>query len=157
MIRLLSTLFGAGAEYPWEFRDGSLDYKEDRTQWAPQGEPIEIAYELELRKDDDPALISFIEKMASVTSPSAVVRLQLCYHASDIDDLKVSARFGDSVVEDKAAKEVNKKIRDSNLLFLTIQPSGSSPCITAAGDSDASTISSCRATMKKNWKRLERL
>jgi putative ATP-dependent endonuclease of the OLD family len=117
VIRLLSTLFGNTEPIPWERSSYALEYKDDVTQWNT-GESIRVSYSLELTKDDDPALISFIEKMADVASPDPTVRLDLQYILPDSDELKVSATFANQPVEQKAAKEINKKIRDSNLLFL---------------------------------------
>jgi putative ATP-dependent endonuclease of the OLD family len=49
--------------------------KQEKTQWVQDPLPITISYTLELTKTDDPALISFIEKMAEMTLPSETVRL----------------------------------------------------------------------------------
>ena len=64
------------------------------------------------------ALISFIEKMASVTNTRTVVELRLRHSLGASDDRKVLAVFGDTPIEDKAAREIDKKVRDSNLMFL---------------------------------------
>lgn len=65
VIRLLSGLFRTGAVLPWSIVESGFDYKEDKTQWVRQSSLIELAYTLNITKDDDPALISFIEKIAS--------------------------------------------------------------------------------------------
>lgn len=118
VIRLLSILFRRTGELPWFDEDLRLHFKEDRTQWAKQNGPIEIAYQLELAKDDDPALISFIEKMASVKCSTATVPLEFRYVVSEADKLKVTVLFDNAAVDDKAGKEIDKKVKDSNLLFL---------------------------------------
>ena len=118
VIRLLLLLFGAGEAPPWSRDLVSLDYKDDLTQWSTSGAIIEVVYRMELDRDADPALISFIEKMASRQSSGATVCLDVQYLASDTEDLKVSVTFDGQAVESKASKEINKKIRDSNSLFL---------------------------------------
>jgi putative ATP-dependent endonuclease of the OLD family len=65
VIRLLSSLFLKGGEFPWMSNPFKFDYAEDRTQWLEHNEPIEVTYELELASQDDPALISFIEELTS--------------------------------------------------------------------------------------------
>jgi predicted ATP-dependent endonuclease of OLD family len=117
VIRLLSALFRKGSRFPWISEDFAFDYKEDKTQWIKQGEPVEVTYELELAKEDDPALISFIEKIATTGTASTTVGLELRYVITD-NDVKVTVSFGGVQVDDKAAKEIDKKIKDSNLLFL---------------------------------------
>ncbi len=56
--------------------------------------------------------------MASKHSPNANVCLDIEYLVSDTDELKVFVTYNDEQIESKASKEINKKIRDSNLLFL---------------------------------------
>lgn len=115
---IASLLFGSGENFPWSRDTNSLEYKDDITQWARSGDSIQVIYRLELDKDADPALISFVEKMASKHSPNANVCLDIEYLVSDTDELKVFVTYNDEQIESKASKEINKKIRDSNLLFL---------------------------------------
>ena len=76
VIRLLSILFGFRGMLPWSNRAFEFSYKEDKTQWVKNNDPIEIKYLLHLEKNDDPALISFIEKMASKTASNSVVPME---------------------------------------------------------------------------------
>jgi hypothetical protein len=39
----------------------AFNYIEDKTQWVKQALPIEVVFTLGLTKDEDPALLSFIE------------------------------------------------------------------------------------------------
>lgn len=118
VIRLLTLLFGRGETLPWIRETVSLDYKDDRTQWAPAGENIEVVYRMELSRDSDPSLISFTEKMASVTAAGPTALLDVQFLASESEDLKVSVTFDGSSLASKESKEINKKIRESDLLFL---------------------------------------
>ncbi len=118
VIRLLSLLFGTGENFPWARDSTSLDYKDDFTQWAGAGESIEVAYKLELAREDDPALISFIEKMASFQAEGSAMCLDIQYLASNTEDLKVNVVCAGRSVGSKESKEISKKIRESNLLFL---------------------------------------
>jgi putative ATP-dependent endonuclease of the OLD family len=118
VIRLLSTLFGNRPSHVWTSGDFRFDYKEDKTQWAKQASTIQIDYLLELTKDEDPALISFIEKIASTQLESPTVLLRMSYTISEGDAVSVAASIDTQMADEKAAKEIEKRIKDSNLLFL---------------------------------------
>jgi putative ATP-dependent endonuclease of the OLD family len=118
VIRLLSTLFGIKPPYVWTAGEPRFDYKEDKTQWVKQSAPIQIDYSLELTKDEDPALISFIEKIASTELKGLTVSLRVSYTILEGDAVAVSASINNQVADEKAAKEIEKRIKDSNLLFL---------------------------------------
>jgi putative ATP-dependent endonuclease of the OLD family len=80
VIRLLSALFGSSSRnIPWVARPRGFDYDEDRTQWLKTSSAIRVIYTLSLTKEDDPALVSFIEKIASQTITIPEVRLSLDY------------------------------------------------------------------------------
>jgi len=118
VIRLLSILFRRNSAYPWEIDELRFDYKEDKTQWTKQSVPIQIDYLLELTKDEDPALISFIEKIASTRIEGSTVSLRISYILSESEGPTVATSIDDQVTEEKDAKEIEKRIKDSNLLFL---------------------------------------
>ena len=74
---------------------------------------------MSLTKEDDPALVSFIEKIASQTIPSNEVELALDYVVgSNDEDVTPTITIDSNIVDEKAAKEIEKRIQDSNLLFL---------------------------------------
>lgn len=118
VIRLLSALFRARARYPWQFDESGLSYKEDKTQWIKDTSPILASFSLEVTRDEDPALISFIEKIASKTIEKPLVTLCVAYSVAESDEVTVSVTVDGEKVDDKAAKEIDKRIKDSNLLFL---------------------------------------
>lgn len=118
VIRLLSTLFKIRPPYLWSTDEPRFDYKEDKTQWVKHALPIQIDYLLDLTKDEDPALISFIEKIASTKLERQTVSLRISYTVSEGDAIVVGAFIDDRTAEEKAAKEIEKRIKDSNLLFL---------------------------------------
>lgn len=118
VIRLLSALFRKSGSAPWFFDEFKFDYREDKTQWVKQNIPIEIAYTLELSRTEDPALISFVEKIAATSASTETVSLNLKYNVTDIDDLLISVKFNNIDIDAKVAKEIDKRIKESNLLFL---------------------------------------
>jgi hypothetical protein len=118
VIRLLSALFRTAPSYPWALSDSGFDYKEDKTQWVKDAGAIEVTYTLSLTKEEDPALISFIEKIASKKVEPMPATLCISYSIAENDSLTVSVSINDDAVDDKAAKEIDKRIKDSNLLFL---------------------------------------
>lgn len=68
VISLLAILFRYKGRYPWAEEMYSFSYKEDKTQWLKQNPPVEVTYVLELSRSDDPALISFIERISGKTA-----------------------------------------------------------------------------------------
>jgi putative ATP-dependent endonuclease of the OLD family len=118
VIRLLSTLFRSSRTYPWVVDDFRFDYKEDKTQWVKSSDPIKIDYLLELTRSEDPALISFIETHAKRRLETPTLSYLVTYTVSDSYDVLISAKIDGAAIEDKAAKEIDKRIKDSNLLFL---------------------------------------
>jgi predicted ATP-dependent endonuclease of OLD family len=118
VIRLLSALFRVRTRYPWELDESGLDYKEDKTQWIKDAEPILVSFSLEITRSEDPALISFIEKIATKKIEKQQVTLCVAYSVSDSNDVIVSISVDGEKVDDKAAKEIDKRIKDSSLLFL---------------------------------------
>lgn len=118
VIRLLSALFRVRSRYPWQLDESGLDYKEDKTQWIKDTEPILVSFNLEITRSEDPALISFIEKIATKKIEKPQVTLRVDYSVSDSDDMIVSIYVDNEKVDDKAAKEIDKRIKDSSLLFL---------------------------------------
>lgn len=119
VIRLLSSLFYKRSSAPWSFDDPAIDYKEDKTQWVKGDRPIEIEYKIELTKDDDPALISFVEKISSAkTSLNNVVEIAIKYEIIEENKIIVSTSIDGKMADDMPSKEIDKKIKDSNLLFL---------------------------------------
>jgi AAA15 family ATPase/GTPase len=118
VIRLLSTLFRTKPAFLWPPDELAFDYKEDRTQWVKQSAAIQIEYILELTKSEDPALISFIEKIASTKVDQPKTMLDIAYTVSESDGIAVATSIGGEPTDEKAAKEIEKRIKDSNLLFL---------------------------------------
>lgn len=118
VIRLLSALFRAGSRYPWQLAESGFDYKDDKTQWIREAEPIHVSFALQITREEDPALVSFIEKIASKKIGCPSVVLCISYTISENNDVAASITVDSERVDDKAAKEIDKRIKDSNLLFL---------------------------------------
>lgn len=118
VIRLLSALFRSPPTFPWAASEAGFDYKDDKTQWVKESAPIEISYSLSLTKEEDPALISFIEKIASKKITKTPAVLDISYSIAENGMLSVAVSVNGDSVDDKAAKEIDKRIKDSNLLFL---------------------------------------
>lgn len=118
VIRLLSALFSVRSRYPWQLSESGLDYKEDKTQWVKESDPILATFSLEVTRLEDPALISFIEKIATKELDKQQVTLCVSYSVSDSDEQTISISVDGEEVEHKAAKEIDKRIKDSSLLFL---------------------------------------
>lgn len=118
VIRLLSLLFRRGDRYPWEPYDNRLDYKEDHTQWIKTPTPIIIEYDLGLSKTDDPTLIAYIEKISRTSFPTDCVELLVRHELTSSDDLRIGITVNNTPLDENNAKDIQKKIRDSDILFL---------------------------------------
>jgi len=121
VIRLLSALFRRGSDYPWD--EPGFDYNEDRTQWLKQNPPVEIEYVTELSRMDDPALISFIERIASTKLPTPAVSVRLTYTVGDTNDLKIGLALNESPVEEKAVKDIERRSKIPTSFSFTTQQS----------------------------------
>jgi ABC-type Mn2+/Zn2+ transport system ATPase subunit len=118
VIRLLSSLFRTSQLMPWTPEDSGFVYSEDRTQWAKDNPSIEVLYCLEINNEEDPALISFIEKIADQHIESSSALLNVSYKLTDNDITAISVSLNNIILDTKAAKEIDEKIKNSNLLFL---------------------------------------
>lgn len=118
IIRLFSTLFQTDGAFPWVSEDFKIDYKEDKTQWVKPNDPIEIQYVLELSRTDDSALIAFIEKIAEITVPEDTASLKLRYSMPSNEQIKSTVLINGTQVSEGSGKEIDKKIKGSNMLFL---------------------------------------
>jgi putative ATP-dependent endonuclease of the OLD family len=117
IIRLLLSLFQSQTRYPWG-AEVSVEYEEDKTQWVKEQTPIEVRFSLGITREEDPALISFVEKIASVTITQPSGTLHVGYSLAAKNELAVTAEIDGERLDDKAAKEIDKRIKDSDLLFL---------------------------------------
>lgn len=118
VIRLLSILLGRRSRFAWRDEDSQFSFKEDRTQWGKSNTTIEVAYRLELTRNDDPALVSFIERIATIIAQNPVPVLELSFTVHDAGDLRIAGTFDGQPVDVKAAKEIANKIKEANILFL---------------------------------------
>ena len=86
LIRLLEKLFKPTRAGPWFLADSDFTYKEDKTQWVTNDDaPIIITYRLNLSNTEDPALLSFINKMAGlkIEDPSTVLNITFTIDKTD--------------------------------------------------------------------------
>lgn len=117
VIRLLSEAFRPGRRY-YHRRDEGFAYGDDRTQWLKDSPHIEVCYKITLNKKEDPALISFVEKIAEQTIESESATLALKYLTEESGSMSISVDVDGVNVDVKAAKEIDKRIKDSEILFL---------------------------------------
>jgi putative ATP-dependent endonuclease of OLD family len=118
IIRLLLVLFQRATTPTWTSDQYRFYYREDKTQWHKQEDPIEIRYALELYKSDDPALISFVEKITAIPVSTDVVALRVRFDIAPSDEVRAEVVVNNSTADDQASKEIVKKLMDSNLMFL---------------------------------------
>lgn len=118
IIRLLSTLFNPQTNHIPFYSNNRIVYSEDKTQWVTDNEAIEISYHLKLTREDDPALINFIEKIATRELGDNIINVVIKYIIDPNDNLQILISINGEEVSVSAAKEIDKRIKDSNLIFL---------------------------------------
>lgn len=116
LIRLLTALFQKNSRY-WLDHENDIDYGSDKTQWVKEKVDIYVEYNIKILKQDDPALISFIEKIAEIKL-STDLSLKVIYTVSSDEKLRIKIIINEKEIDIKAAKDIDAKIKDSNLLFL---------------------------------------
>src|SRR5574340_400480 len=117
VIRALNILLTEEAR-PWLNESNRIDYSEDRTQWIKAGLSIEIKCKLCLTRADDPALIQFIEKITNRSLPAKESVCEIQLTVSPKNEAATVIRFNDSGVSDQDAREIVRKLKSSNVLFI---------------------------------------
>lgn len=117
IIGLLESLFSSRQPTLLGGEEPDFIYAADHTQWAKEGTPIEIEYRIELTAKDDPALIAAIGKLAEKSMSDDPVALVFTYSISKDDQRTLKVSVGSEEVRDDAAKEIEKRIKNANLLF----------------------------------------
>jgi len=117
VIRLLTTVLESGPAFPWRTPSG-FDYKEDKTQWTQDNAPIGVEFSLKLARDEDPALISFVEKITGNKISTDTTTLAVRHTVDSADNARVSVSVDGARTAEADSKEIDKRIKDSNLLFL---------------------------------------
>jgi putative ATP-dependent endonuclease of the OLD family len=103
---------------PWPPADYSLEYKEDRTQWVKGAPSISVGCTLTVSRSDDPALIAFIEKIAKREISGATIELALGLTMTPDNSVTTTLSIDANATDEPTAKEVLKKLKSSNVLFL---------------------------------------
>ena len=116
IIRLLGYLLDP-SRHPWHSEQYRLDYREDRTQWTTSADRIFVKWVISLSKDDDPALIAFIETFSeqAITSKEMEIIVEIEIEANAT---RTGVVVGGIVLEERASREIVTKLRQSNCLFL---------------------------------------
>ena len=68
--------------------DGGIEFTEGRTQWNKSPEPIVVEFSLVLSRKADPALSTFVERIASLTLEGESPALTMRYTTSPDDSLQ---------------------------------------------------------------------
>lgn len=117
VIRLLLNLLQKESIRPWIEEDFYFNYKEDKTQWLKDQNPITIIYAFELAISDDPALISFISKISEQKIQGEKVELEVEMKVQNTNEIETSVKINNHPVSKEASIEILKKLKTSNLLF----------------------------------------
>ena len=102
----------------WDDGDAGYSYPEDKTQWLKDDAPIEVSYSLSLSRADDPALISFIERISKSTIAGAAVTLSITNSVAKNDVVTTAVWIDGKKLDDQGSKDVVTRLTSSNLLFL---------------------------------------
>lgn len=116
VIRLLGHLMEPNRR-PWRTEEYPLDYRDDCTQWSTTKDKITIEWVIVLSLSDDPALIEFIETFAETEISSKEVEVTVTVEV-DSNSTQTRVRVNDVILEERPAREIVSKLRQSNCLFL---------------------------------------
>lgn len=128
LLRLIQTLLTRRTRSYYGALDGAvaIDYRADRTQWAPPDATILVEYELRLSRNDDPALIAFVEAFMRSAGASELppdmqtdsdITLVVNFQVSEKDESKPRVQVVGADLSPQASREVVAKLRGSNLAF----------------------------------------
>lgn len=101
----------------WLDEDFSFDYKDDKTQWIKSQENINVYYEFEISKQDDPAFITFLEKISSKQIETNKSILTMHLTISSIDNILTKTKINNLELDPQVSSEIFSKLRNSNFLF----------------------------------------
>ena len=116
VIRLLGYLMEPSRR-PWGAEEFHLDYREDRTQWAPTEAQINVKWTIVLSSDDDPAMIAFIETVSKQEITSSEVEVVVNVEA-EASVTRTTVVADGSPLGERPSREFVTKLRSSNCLFL---------------------------------------
>ena len=116
VIRLLGYLMEPNPR-PWHSEEYSLDYREDRTQWAPEAAQITVKWTISLSRSDEPALIAFIETFSALTITSSAVEVVIKVDV-EANVTRTSVDVDGVNLNERASREIVTKLRRSDCLFL---------------------------------------
>lgn len=117
VIRLLTALFQKEGRYPWS-DEYDFDYGADKTQWLKEKKDIIIKYIIKVIKNDDSALVTFIEKIAATKIDTEDFLIEVIYTLKYNEKLKLDVTVNGVAVNEDVARLIGDKIKGSNLLFL---------------------------------------
>lgn len=117
VIRLLRLLLEQQTSFPLSSQV-DLDYLTDKTQWAPDENPIEIEYFLCLDSRDDSSLVNFIAKYRNKPIKETTVECQISMLATPKNRHSQKMSVAGTSISDAEARGILKQIRSSNSLFL---------------------------------------
>jgi putative ATP-dependent endonuclease of OLD family len=128
LLRLIQMLLTRRNRNYYNAVDGAvaIDYRADRTQWASPDATILVEYELCLSRNDDPALIAFVEAfMRSADSRDLPLGMQseldialvVTFQVSEKDTPRTRVQVAGVELTLQASREVVAKLRGSNLAF----------------------------------------
>jgi len=118
IIRLLCAALEPQGSSPWNPLGSELNYKEDKTQWVSNKEPIELIYQFLIRRNEDSAFVSFIEKIAGILISEEEVLLDIHYKVTVSDDTDITVTVKSNSIYSQASKEINKRLKESRSLYL---------------------------------------
>ncbi|WP_198375920.1 ATP-dependent nuclease [Neoroseomonas rubea] len=118
IIRLLCALFHADDDSYWGFPQHQLTYREDKTQWVKNKEPIKIKYEISVDREEDSAFMSFVEKIGDISINNKEATIVLAISLNESDEESLSVVVDGREVAPNAFKEIRNRLRQSRALYL---------------------------------------
>ena len=101
------------------FMHEDISYEQDLTKWLPSEnkEKIEIQADLEISDEKDPEIFFSINSYAGSLVKGKKINLSLYQEFSSAGESKLICKIDKSIVEDRPAIEILKKLKSSNALI----------------------------------------
>jgi putative ATP-dependent endonuclease of OLD family len=118
IVKLLANIFGNPHARIYSSDEYAFEYKEDLTQWVKDSPPITVKCSLGLSRADDPALITFVEKVTRRDIHASETELDISVTVAPDNTISTALRVDGAPTDEQSAKETLTRLKGSNALVL---------------------------------------
>lgn len=118
VIQLIQNIFYRDTSRHFVRNKKPLNYKEDKTQWIKNDEPVEVEYKIILYAEDDSSLLKFIEMISGreISTKTTSLSIKIKHEKNGATTSLVSVN--DESIDEQKSKEIINRLESSNVVFL---------------------------------------